>query len=63
MLTFKKGYGYWDVTKYPYGGDFKRFDGTEIGHEIAGPVKNQHQARVQLSDGRVIVADRDSIDE
>ena len=22
--TLKKGYGYWDVTQYPYGGCFRR---------------------------------------
>lgn len=27
MLKLQKGYGYWDVTKFPYGGDFKRSKG------------------------------------
>lgn len=37
--------GYWDVTQYPYGGDFKRVpaDGEVIGTVVSGPVKTPSQ--------------------
>lgn len=60
-LQFKPKYGYWDVTKYPYGGDFKKFDGTETGTLIKGTVKRGDEIRVQLSDGRTIVAPASSV--
>lgn len=56
QLQFKKNFKYWDVTKYPYGGDFKAFDGTESGQLVKGNVKRGDEIRVQLADGRVIVA-------
>lgn len=55
-LTFNKGWGYWDLSKYPYGGDFKRFNGNETGELIAGPVKKGEELRIKLSDGRTIIA-------
>jgi hypothetical protein len=60
-LRFKKGYGYWDVTKYPYGGDFNRFDGNEIGVQVSGPVKLGNEIRVKLNDGRTIVVSKPGI--
>ena len=60
-LHFKKGFGYWDVTKYPYGGDFKRFDGIETGTHIEGPVKFANEIRVKLNDGRTIVVKKDGV--
>ena len=50
-----KGFGYWDVSKYPYGGDFKRFNGNETGQLIKGTVKKGDEVRIKLSDGREIV--------
>jgi hypothetical protein len=60
-VTFAKGYGYWDVTKYPYGGDFKRFVDNESGKVIAGTVKYPYETRVALDDGRTIVVKNDAI--
>jgi hypothetical protein len=60
-LKFKKGYGYWDVTKYPYGGDFKRFTGDEIGILIKGNVKKGDEINVKLNNGREIVATANSV--
>lgn len=54
-LYFEANYGYWDLTKYPYGGDFKRFDGTESGEFTDGLVKVAGEIRVKLSDGRIII--------
>lgn len=62
ILRFKKGYGYWDVTYYPYGGDFKRFKGDETGQEIKGEVKKSNEIRVKLNDGRTIVVVKDAIE-
>ena len=60
-LTFIKGWGYWDVSKYPYGGDFKRFLGTETGNLIKGTVKKGEEIRAKLSDGRTIVTSARSV--
>lgn len=60
-ITFKKGYGYYDVTKFPYGGDFRRFTGDETGQIVAGPVKYKTQVRVKLNDGRTIIVDKQGL--
>jgi hypothetical protein len=60
-VTFSKGYGYWDVTKYPYGGDFKSFVGGESGKIVAGTTKYAYETRVLLDDGRTIVVKNDAI--
>jgi hypothetical protein len=63
-LTFATGHGYWDVTKYPYGGDFKRFLPGQTGRIIPGPVKYEsRQVRVEMSDGRVIVVEKMAVDQ
>ena len=56
LLKFSKGHGYYDVTFYPYGGDFKRMTGNETGHLIRGTVKyDKREIRVQLTNGKTIV--------
>ena len=62
-MTFKKGYGYWDLTKYPYGGDFKRFADNTTGEEIKGTVNTGSEIRVKLNDGRIIITDIAAINE
>lgn len=57
-----QNWGYWDVTQYPYGGDFKRFTEDERGTIIDGPVKQPGEHRILLDDGRIIVAGTDAID-
>lgn len=59
-LQFKENYGYWDVTHYPYGGDFKRI-AKQKGKIIAGPVKNHGEIRVKLDDGKTIIIRKDSV--
>ena len=61
-LQFIKGNGYWDLTKHPYGGDFKRFQGNETGHLVKGSVKKGDEIRVELDDGRIIVASANSVE-
>ena len=61
MLRIKKGYGYWDLTKYPYGGDFKRFESNTIAIETDGPVKGANEIRLLLNDGRIVITDKDAI--
>ena len=60
-IGFKRGWGYWDVTNYPYGGDFKRFDGSEVGTRIKGQVKLPREIRVLLSDNRTIVVKDEAV--
>lgn len=55
-VKFIKGFGYWDLTKYPYGGDFKRFKGDEEGVLIEGTRKLGDEIRVKLDDARVIIS-------
>jgi hypothetical protein len=54
-LQFKPKEGFWDVTKYVYGGHFDRFMGGETGKLIPGTVKKGDEIRVKLSDGRTVV--------
>lgn len=59
----RKGYGYWDVTQYPQGGDFKRFNGSETGVIVKGFVKNDvDEVRIKLDNGRTIVANQNYVE-
>lgn len=59
----KKGFGYWDVTKYPYGGDFKRFGDNDTGIIIDGTIKSKFEVRIKLDDNRTIVANEDYVEK
>lgn len=61
-IPLKAGPGYWDVTKYPYGGDFKRLKGTEKAKIKKGTVKMGDQIRLELSDGREIIVNYMAMD-
>lgn len=37
FVTLKKGWGYWDVTSFPYGGCFRRASENMTGRVINGP--------------------------
>ena len=53
------GQGYWDTTTLPYGGEFRRSDGTVEIVEIIGPA-GMHPARereVRLASGRTAVVE------
>lgn len=49
----KKGFGYWDITRYPYGGDFRRaVENTPV--EIIPGKVGRYPAReteIEFSDG------------
>lgn len=60
-VTLAKGFGCWDVTKYPYGGDFNRFGEGESGKIIAGTVKYPYETRVLLDSGKTIVVKNEAI--
>lgn len=61
-VTLSKGYGYYDLSKYAYGNDFKRFTEPTVGKFIKGTVKIGGQVRVLLNDGREIITDKKAID-
>jgi hypothetical protein len=54
-VTLKKGWGYWDVTHYPYGGSFHRADKDMTGKVVNGPANlygNGMEYAVVLEDGK-----------
>jgi hypothetical protein len=55
MAILKSGWGYWDVSKYPYGGHFGRASKDTQCETIDGPVKYPDEKRVKLNDGRELV--------
>ena len=61
-VTLSKGYGYYDLSKYPYGNDFKRFVEPVKGKFTKGTIKVGGQIRVLLDDGREIITDKQAID-
>ena len=58
-VTIGKGWGYWDTTHFPYGGAFRRSDGTVEVVEIIGPAGHfpNRERRVRLGDGREAVVE------
>lgn len=61
-VKLKEGFGYWDLSKYKYGNDFKRFKGGEEGVFIKGTRKLGNELRIKLDDGREIITQIQSID-
>ena len=47
--TIESGTGYWDVSRYPKGGDFKRTTSNEVVELIGDVVKGE--VRVKFADG------------
>jgi hypothetical protein len=47
-VTLKKGCGYWDVTKYPHGGCFRRAAEDMRGRVVSGPA-NLYGAGMEYS--------------
>ena len=62
-IILKPGWGYWDVTRYPYGGDFHRSSGELTGKIIPGPVKRGDEVRMLLDDDRTIVISARGVNE
>lgn len=63
--TIMKGYGYWDTTRYPVGGNFKRSNGT-----VSGTVTRiidryvdglPHTVEMRLDDGRMAVVNAEHL--
>ena len=50
--TLKKGWGYWDVTHYPFGGCFRRAM-ADTPCEVTGP-EHQHFIKAKLDGGCVV---------
>jgi hypothetical protein len=61
-VSLAKGYGYYDLSKYSYGNDFKKLSEPTKGKFIKGTVKVAGQIRVLLDDGREIITDKQAID-
>jgi|HubBroStandDraft_2_1064218.scaffolds.fasta_scaffold499118_2 hypothetical protein len=58
----KPGWGYWDTTVYPYGGDFRR--GKEpIPVTLTEYLGGKYGWRVDLADGRTGVVQQDGLME
>lgn len=51
LLKFKEKEGYWDLTYYPYGGDFKRFQSNQQGTFKKGTVKMGSDIRCVIGSG------------
>lgn len=61
-VTLQKGWGYWDLTRYPYGGDFKRLtENTQA--EIIGPGAKGDEIKVKFSNGTIAVIKKAAIQE
>ena len=61
--TLIQGWGYWDVSFHPYGGDFKRAT-ADIEVEIIenGAVKYpQREKRIKFADGRQAVVENQAL--
>jgi hypothetical protein len=63
MQFIKQGYGYWDVTKYPYGGDFRRATEDRPIKEVLGGEIGSRESRVKLLDGSIAVVKTEYIGE
>lgn len=63
VVELKKGYGYWDLTKHPYGGDFKRFKENVKGKFVQGTRKTGSQIVVLLDSGEKVVTDIQAINK
>lgn len=62
-MIIAKGCGYWNTTRYPYGGDFRRSDGTVEVVEVLerGIGKSGEESRVKLVNGDTAVVTTDSL--
>jgi hypothetical protein len=61
-VVLAKSYGYYDLSKYSYGNDFKRFVEPTKAKFIKGTIKIGGQIRAVLEDGREIITDKQAID-
>ena len=59
-LAIEKGWGYWNTTKYPYGGDFRRASENEPIAEVLEPISSS-EVRVKLCSGDTAVVKKQAI--
>lgn len=61
-MKLKPGFGYWDTTKYPFGGCFKRSDKKE-GKEIIEKLRDLHGRYIEVlfADGTIGAVGKDHI--
>jgi len=62
QVTLQSGWGYWDLTHYPYGGDFHRLSMNTTA-EIIGEGSNGTEVKVRLSNGTVAIIKKAAIVE
>ena len=60
--VLKEGWGYWDVSKYPYGGDFRR-GSAAVGIRVAEDEHAPAGEVVAYMAGRRIVVKREALIE
>lgn len=48
----RRGWGYWDTTNYPYGGNFKRLSEDTL-VTARRPIEHKAETEVQFEDGRI----------
>ena len=64
QAILKKGWGYWDITHYPYGGCFKRATENTIVSIVGKAGKYPEQEReILFPDGRRAVAKLEAMEE
>lgn len=67
-ICIKAGYGYWDITVFPYGGDFKRapqasnlpFKMTDV-KAITPYIPKPHETEIELNNGKRFVVKNEFI--
>ena len=57
-LTIRKGFGYWDITHYPYGGCFRRSDGTVTGEPTPQVTPRPDEITLETADRTLVVRRR-----
>jgi hypothetical protein len=58
-LAISEGYGYWDTTAYPYGGDFRRAtDSTKVSEILRDLENTRREVEVRLHDGHKAVVEK-----
>ncbi len=61
----KQGWGFWDVTHYPYGGSFRRATQDLEVTENLGPAGRypQRETKVKLADGSLAIVPNESLED
>jgi hypothetical protein len=62
QITLTAGWGYWDITHYPYGGNFKRLV-ADTAVTVIERYDKRHETKVRFTDGSVGVITNRAIQE